>query len=133
MMSFKLTHYGCSSARLLTIKRNNDETVFQGVMEEEELKDLVRTIQSCLPMSVCESSDIKFLNERLRKVEDKVVTFEMNLDSIYDRIKGSEDALIGHAGEHMKNNLVDRMRSVEINNDRIDKVLFTALGHLRKI
>jgi predicted nucleic acid-binding Zn-ribbon protein len=42
----------------------------------EELKELMRAIQSYLPMEVCESSDIKFLNRRLREVEEKIVSLE---------------------------------------------------------
>ena len=55
----------------------------------EEAKELMREIQSYLPMEVCESSDIKFLNERLRKAEAKIVSLENSNEQRKKELKHS--------------------------------------------
>jgi hypothetical protein len=82
MMEFKISNYGCSFAKLLTIKDSEGTTLFQGVLEDPDFKCLMRTIQSHYPMEVCESSDIKFLNGRLRKAEEKITSLEIGLDGL---------------------------------------------------
>lgn len=43
------------------------------------------------------------------------------ISGLETRIKGVEDDLIGHAGEHMKNNLVEKVKNLETKTDNILK------------
>jgi hypothetical protein len=78
MKSFKLRTYATGEHgfdRALTIS-DDGCAISNTVFTDEELKCLMQTIQSVLPMEVCEGSDIKHLNRRLRAAEAKIVSLE---------------------------------------------------------
>jgi len=104
MKESKITHYGWKDGGLLTITKDcSSESECNIVLSHSEMVCLMKVLQGYLPMGVCESSDIKMLssrvraledgddvkhlNSRLRKAEEKIVTLEGKAQQRFDDIK----------------------------------------------
>ena len=86
--SFSLKKYGGTTTLTFIDHRPVGENDWRQAIKlnDEELESLMRAIQSFLPMEVCESSDIKFLNGRLRKVEEQLVSVNIKYDKVRDAL-----------------------------------------------
>lgn len=94
MKSFELIPYACNHSRLLVIKypeKPGKDVSF--VITTDEMKCLMQTIQSVLPMEVCEGSDIKHLNRRLREAEAKIVSLELAWEKFVKVFQSAHDIL----------------------------------------
>jgi hypothetical protein len=86
MKKFRIRKYGEALMLFIDDVGTNGATCQTVVLSLDEFSELMRTIQGILPMGVCESSDIKFLNGRLRKVEEQLVSVNIKYDKVRDAL-----------------------------------------------